>query len=57
MKDTKGGFMVDEGEGKKEESEAILKRRDLLEQLKKPVFDPGISPNPPQEKRGAQSGG
>jgi len=50
MKDSKGGFMVDEDEGKKEESEAILKRRELLEQLKKPVFDPG-SPQPPRTRR------
>jgi len=42
--------MVDEDEGKKEESEAILKRRELLEQLKKPVFDPG-SPQPPRTRR------
>jgi len=48
MKDTKGGFMV-EDEGRKEESEAILKRRELLEQLKKPVFDPG-SPPPPKTR-------
>lgn len=48
MKDTKGGFMVDEDEGRKEESEAILKRRELLERLKKPVFDPGPHRNPPQ---------
>jgi DNA-repair protein complementing XP-A cells len=46
MKDSKGGFMVDEDEGRKEESEAILKRRELLDQLKKPVFDPRISPSP-----------
>ena len=41
MKDSKGGFMVDEDEGRKEESEAILKKRELLQQLKKPFFDPG----------------
>ena len=41
MKDSKGGFMVDEDEGKKEESEAILKKRELMQQLKKPFFDPG----------------
>jgi hypothetical protein len=43
MKDSKGGFMVEEDAGKKEESEAILKRRELLEQYKKPVFDPRTS--------------
>lgn len=43
MKDSKGGFMVDEDEGKKEESEAILKKRELMQQLKKPFFDPGTS--------------
>jgi len=43
MKDSKGGFMVDEDEGRKEESEAILKKRELLQQLKKPFFDPGAS--------------
>jgi len=42
MKDSKGGFIVDEDEGRKEESEAILKKRELLQQLKKPFFDPGI---------------
>jgi len=42
MKDSKGGFMVEEDGGKTEESEAILKRRELLEQYKKPFFDPGI---------------
>lgn len=42
MKDSKGGFMVDEDGGKKEESEAILKKRELLQQLKKPFFDPGM---------------
>jgi hypothetical protein len=36
--------MVDEDEGRKEESEAILKRKELLDQLKKPVFDPRIPP-------------
>ena len=45
MKDSKGGFMVDEDDGKKEESEAILKKRELLQQLKKPFFDPGMSPS------------
>ena len=44
MKDSKGGFMVDEDEGRKEESEAILKKRELLQQLKKPFFDPGMVP-------------
>jgi hypothetical protein len=42
MKDSKGGFMVDEDEGRKEESEAILKKRELMQQLKKPFFDPGM---------------
>jgi hypothetical protein len=41
MKDSKGGFMVEEDEGRKEESEAILKKRELMQQLKKPFFDPG----------------
>lgn len=45
MKDSKGGFMVDEDEGRKDESEAILKKRELLQQLKKPFFDPGTSHN------------
>ena len=45
MKDSKGGFMVDEDEGRKEESEAILKKRELLQQLKKPFFDPGGIPS------------
>lgn len=44
MKDSKGGFMVDEDEGRKEESEAILKKRERLQQLKKPFFDPGTEP-------------
>jgi hypothetical protein len=43
MKDSKGGFMVEEDEGRKEESEAILKKRELMQQLKKPFFDPGTS--------------
>ena len=46
MKDSKGGFMVDEDEGRKEESEAILKKRELLQQLKKPFIDPGGVPSP-----------
>ena len=37
--------MVDEDEGRKDESEAILKKRELLQQLKKPFFDPGTSHN------------
>jgi len=37
--------MVDEDAGKKEESEAILKKRELLQQRKKPFFDPGTSPS------------
>jgi hypothetical protein len=40
MKDSKGGFMVEEDDGRKEESDRILKRKELLEQLKKPFFDP-----------------
>ena len=35
--------MVDDDEGKKEESEAILKKRELLKQLKTPFSDPGTS--------------
>lgn len=34
--------MVDEDQGKKEESEAILKRREQLQQSKRPFFDPGM---------------
>jgi len=51
MKDSKGGFMVDEDEGRKEESEAILKRRELLQQLKKPFFDPAPSLNPDENPK------
>lgn len=42
MKDSKGGFMVEEDEAKQVESETILKRREQLERFKKPFFDPGI---------------
>jgi hypothetical protein len=41
MKDSKGGFMVEDDESRKEESEAILKKREMLQELKKPFFDPG----------------
>jgi len=34
--------MVDEDEEKRDESEAIMQRRETLEQLKKPFFDPGM---------------
>jgi hypothetical protein len=43
MKDSKGGFMVEEAEGRKEEPEAIPQKRELLQQLKAPFFDPGES--------------
>jgi len=34
--------MVDEDQGKKEESEAILRRREQVQQFKGPFFDPGM---------------
>jgi hypothetical protein len=43
MKDSKGGFMVDDDEARKDESEAILKKREAMQQLKKPFFDPGMA--------------
>jgi hypothetical protein len=43
MKDSKGGFMVDDDEARKDESEAILKKREAMQQLKKPFFDPGMT--------------
>jgi hypothetical protein len=33
--------MVDDDEGRKDESEAILKKREAMQRLKKPFFDPG----------------
>jgi hypothetical protein len=43
MKDSKGGFMVDDDEAKKAESEAILNRHEQLDKYKKPFFDPRMS--------------
>jgi len=34
--------MVDDEEEKRDESEAIMQRREAMEQLKKPFFDPGM---------------
>ena len=51
MKDSKGGFMVEEDEARIAESEAILKRRELLEQMKKPFFDPAPSLNPEENPK------
>ena len=35
--------MVDDDEARKDESEAILKKREAMQQLKKPFFDPGMT--------------
>jgi hypothetical protein len=34
----------DDNDAKKDESDKILKRKELLDQLKKPFFDPGVIP-------------
>lgn len=34
--------MVEDDQARKDESEAILKKRELMQQLRKPFFDPGI---------------
>ena len=45
--DSKGGFMVDEVDPlNKEESEKILRRKEELERMKKPIFDPAPAINP-----------
>lgn len=35
--------MVDDDEARKDESEEIMKRREAMQQLKKPFFDPGTT--------------
>jgi DNA-repair protein complementing XP-A cells len=56
MKDSKGGFMVDEDEGRREETKTILERRELLQQLKKPFFDPAPSLNPEENPKCCECG-